>query len=89
MSLFKGEISVQDLIFNSSLNDRMNFPFKLKYGQLGKLEVKVQNLLSMSKQSVSMKVSEVFLCFETLELGEWNKDTILSKYQELKKHLLA
>ena len=41
MNLLKGEISVQDLIFKDSLNDRINFPFKLKYGQLGKLEIKV------------------------------------------------
>jgi hypothetical protein len=37
LSLLKGEISVTDLIFSNDVNDRINFPMKLKYGQLGKL----------------------------------------------------
>ena len=45
LSLMKGEISVKDLIFSNSINDRINFPMKLKYGQLGKLEIKVSSLL--------------------------------------------
>ena len=47
MSILSGLISVQDLIFKESINERLNFPFKLKYGQLGKLEIKT-NLLTMS-----------------------------------------
>ena len=39
MNLMKGEISLENLILKNTFNDRMNFPFKLKFGQLGKLVI--------------------------------------------------
>ena len=38
---------------------------------------------------MSCKISDVFLCFETLDMQDWNKEVILGKYEEAKKHLLA
>lgn len=32
LSLMKKTICVTDLIFSTSINDRINFPLKLKYG---------------------------------------------------------
>ena len=45
MNLMKGEISLENLILKNTFNDRMNFPFKLKYGQLGKLVITTQSLI--------------------------------------------
>jgi hypothetical protein len=34
-------------------------------------------------------VSEILLCFEMLEMKDWSKETVLNKYEELKKHMLS
>ena len=84
----KGEISLENLILKNTFNDRMNFPFKLKYGQLGKLVITTQSLMYFGTKGIQCKISELFLCFEMLDMQHWSKELVLSKYQELKKHLL-
>lgn len=68
MSLLKGEISVHDLIFSDNLNKRLDFPFKLKYGQLGKLEIKIESGILTGGLKMKATISNVLLCFEMLEM---------------------
>ena len=43
----------------------------------------------MGRQGLECKVSEVLLCFEMLDMPQWSKETVTSKYEELKKYLLS
>ena len=88
MSLLRGEISVHDLIFSDNLNKRLDFPFKLKYGQLGKLEIKIESGIFKGGLKMRATISDVLLCFEMLEMKQWSKETIISRYQEMKKHAM-
>ena len=45
LGLTKGEIKIKNLILKNTFNDRMNFPYKLKYGQLGELVITTQSLI--------------------------------------------
>ena len=87
LSLFSGSIKLQNLIFRTDINKRMSFPFKLKYGQLGSLEIKLQSYTNIARGMQCM-VSDVFLCFEPLGMEKWSKENVLAKYQELKKFTL-
>ena len=44
--------------------------------------------MNFSTQGITCKISDVFLCCEMLDMKHWSKETILSKYGELKKHTL-
>ena len=89
LSLMKGTISMNDLIVNKSINDRINFPVKLKYGQLGHLQIKTNSYLNLGTKGLECKISGLFFCFEMLEMKQWSKQTILEKYKEMHRHVIA
>lgn len=78
MSLISGVISVEDLIFREDINDRINFPIKLKFGLLGKLTITINSYTNLTK-GISCKIQNVFLNFDMLEMNKWSKETVIEK----------
>ena len=52
---------------------------------LGNLHVTVPSFLKITTQGLRVTISNVFLCFEMLEVDKWNEQNVKNKYQNAKK----
>ena len=69
LNVFRGEASMQNLVFNSSILAGVSMPVKLKFGLLGSLEVSVPSILHIASQGIKIKLSNIFLCLEMLPIN--------------------
>jgi hypothetical protein len=92
ISLFKGVISLQNLQLNSKILDNLPIPLQLKYGRIGKIEIKLPSVwaLTMGEGNfkVSASVSDVFLCLASKSMDQWNDNTIIDEFHESKQKTL-
>ena len=86
MNLYNMTCSIEDLIFDGRLARRLPVPLKVKFGRLGQLRVSIPNVLNVAKDGLKIHISDVFLCFEMLEVQDWSEETVISKFQANKKH---
>lgn len=63
ISVLKGKIHLTNLKINNKLLDNIPFPLKMKYGRIGKIEIEVPSLLHFNKARITVRVSDVFICF--------------------------
>ena len=80
LNVFKGEAVMQNLIFNQKILAGLNAPVRLKFGMLGKLHITVPSFVKITTHGIKIKISNVFLCFEPLGMGEWKTENVVKAY---------
>ena len=63
-------------------------PLKLKFGNLGYLQVKIPSYLNIAQSGLKIKIKNVFLSFEMLKVWRWNEETVINSYQNAKRQKL-
>lgn len=87
-SFFSGEIQLTNLIFNKKILETLSVPLRLKFGMIGNITLTLPSLLSLTSQGIKVKVSNIFLCLEMLEVKKWSEELVIKKYQASKKATL-
>ena len=49
ISFLSGQVTLNELIFNNELLSKLDFPFKLKFGKLGKLNINIPSIINMHR----------------------------------------
>jgi len=52
---------------------------------LGNLTITVTSYFNLATQGVKIKISNVFICLEMLDVDKWNEKLVIDKYQESKR----
>lgn len=57
----------------------------MKFGMLGNMRLDINSYFNLDSEGLKIKVSNVFLCLEMLDVEKWTPDLIKKKYQQAKK----
>lgn len=57
----------------------------MKFGMLGNLRIDIKSYFNLDNDGVQIKISNVFICLEMLDVDRWTQDLVKKKYQESKK----
>lgn len=74
-----------NLIFSQKILEGAAIPIRMKFGMLGSLQISIQSYFNLSECGVKIKLSNLCLCLEMLEVNKWDETLIVKKYQENKK----
>jgi len=80
-----GTISMSDLILNNKILESFPSPFKLTFGMIGSMEIKVPSFIKLTSYGINIKVSDVFICLSMKKVDKWNKESVYKKYQDMKQ----
>ena len=80
--------SMNNLILNQKILEKVDIPLRLKFGLLGKLDVKINSYFHLKEEGVDITLKDIFLCFEMLKVSEWNEKVVIDKYQQNKQSQL-
>jgi vacuolar protein sorting-associated protein 13A/C len=79
-SFFSGEIQLTNLIFNKKILETISVPLRLKFGIIGNITITLPSFLSLTTKGIKVKVSNIFLCLEMLEVTKWSEELVKKKY---------
>ena len=80
--------SMNNLILNQKILEKVDIPLRLKFGLLGNLDVKINSYFNLKEEGVDIVLKDIFLCFEMLKVSEWNEKVVIDKYQQNKQSQL-
>jgi hypothetical protein len=52
---------------------------------LGNLTIEINSYFDLANEGVKIKISNVFICLEMLDVDKWNDELVIKKYQESKR----
>lgn len=88
MSLLSGEVTLKQLFFNDNILDEFSLPLKLKFGNLDELKVVIHSYVNLAKEGLTIKMKNIFLTFEMLDVQKWSEPNVINSYQNSKKNKL-
>lgn len=85
LSFFQGEVTLRQLFFNDKILDSVSLPLKLKFGNLESLKITIPSYMKFASSGLKIKIKNVFLCFEMLDVQKWSEENVINSYLNAKK----
>lgn len=85
LSIGLSKIELNNLIFSQKILEGASIPIRLKFGMLGNLTIQINSYFDLANEGVKIKISNVFICLEMLDVDKWNDALVIKKYQESKR----
>ena len=62
ISFMKGRVLLENLQLNNKILDGLPVPLKMKYGRIGRIEIKLPSLFEIAKAQFKVEVKDIFIC---------------------------
>jgi len=80
VSFFSGTINLENLQVKRTLFDAMPLPFKLHYGKVGKIHIKVP-VMNIFNSPLIVEISDVFVFVKPKHFEEWKESVEVEAFQ--------
>lgn len=79
LSVFSGNILLENLTLKVSAFDNLGLPFRLIYGYVGKISASIP-WTSLSKSPLRIQISNIHICLSPIPTEDWKEDFEISRH---------
>ena len=87
LSVFSGEVSLENLVLKSSAIDSLGFPLTVVHGTVNKLRVKIP-WTSLSSSPLKIEISGIHVLISPASVDTWSEEKEIQNVQNFKQSLL-
>jgi len=81
ISLWNGQITLQDMQIKKTLFDSMPVPFNMHYGKVGKIYIDIP-VINISTEPLKIELYDVFLFIKPKKLDEWKENVEVKAFKD-------
>ncbi|OMJ86004.1 hypothetical protein SteCoe_12572 [Stentor coeruleus] len=79
LSVFSGDILLENLNLKASAFDNLGLPFRLSYGYVGKISANIP-WTSLAKSPLRIQISNIHMCLSPIPTEDWKEDFEISRH---------